>query len=234
MKHTLGFTKKDLHHLASAFLVTALLFYTSLYAYQVYAVTGAVTLTATVATSISFTTTTGSSDQFGTLTPGTFKYATTTLDVSTNDANGWTVSLSGDNKATGQNNLQLTGDTATQITDQQEWVPAVATTSPGTGAAIRASLDNSGNVLAFRVMTASTTNGTAFVSTSWWGSTDADGTAKFAGISSSTVQRLIGNAGAGSYSSSRHLNTVQYYLNVASSQKTGAYTAPLTFTAVGN
>ena len=56
----------------------------------------------------------------------------------------------------------------------------------------------------------------------------------YAGISSSTVQRQVGNAGVGSYSAAAHLNEVQYYLNVAASQKTGSYTAPITLTATGN
>ena len=45
----------------------------------------AVTLTATVATSLTFTT---SSNQFGTVNPGTVSWATTTLDVLTNDTSG--------------------------------------------------------------------------------------------------------------------------------------------------
>lgn len=214
--------------LASATMIAAIVFYSFAFAAQAYG--AAVTLTATVATSLTFTT---SSNQFGTVNPGTFSLATTTLDVLTNDTNGYFITLSGDNKATGQNNLQLSGTPAVQITDQTEWIPGAATSTTG-NAAIRTSLVNSQNVLAFRVMTASSSNGTAFTASSWWGATDADGTAKFAGIASSTVSRQIGNAGAGSYSSSDHLNTVQYYLNVSASQQTGTYNAPLTYTATGN
>jgi hypothetical protein len=186
-------------------------------------------LTATVSTSLTFVT---SSNQFGTVTPGVISQATTTLDVLTNDSAGWFVTLSGDNKTSVNNNLQLSGNAAS-VTDQLEWIPGTATTSAG-NSVVRASLSNSGNVLAFRVMTASSSNGIPFTSSTWWGATDADGTAKFAGIASSTVQRQIGNAGNGSYSASNHLNTVQYYLQVSSSQPTGAYTAPLTYTATGN
>ena len=89
-------------------------------------------------------------------------------------------------------------------------------------------------MLAFRVMTASSTNGGAFWSTSWWGANDSSGTALWAGIPSSTVQRNIGKAGLGSYSSSVHLNTVVYYLNVATTHPTGTYSAPITYTAAGN
>ena len=84
-------------------------------------------------------------------------------------------------------------------------------------------------------MTASSSNGTAFTASSWWGTNDQPANAKYAGIASSTAANTkIGSAGSGSYSSSDHLNTVQYYLNVASSQQTGAYSAPLTYTATGN
>jgi hypothetical protein len=211
----------------SAVLVATLVFSSVVYAVQVNA--AAVTLTATVATSITFVT---SSNQFGTVTPGTVAWATTTLDVATNDTNGWIVTLSGDNKTSVNKNLQLAGNTAS-ITDQLEWIAGAATTSAG-NAVIQASLDNSANVLAFRVMTASSSNGTAFTASSWWGATDVAGTAKWAGIASSTVARQVGNAGTGSYSASNHLNTVQYYLNVSATQATGAYSAPLTYTATGN
>ena len=195
----------------------------------------AVSLTATVATSLSFTTTTGASDVFGTIQPNTAYFATTTLGVTTNDSSGWLVSLSGDNKTTSNNNLELAANAAS-VTDQKEWIPNSATSSPG-NAVRTSSLDSSNKVLAFRVMTASTTNGTVFTANAWWGTTDSyvdSATTLWAGIASSTVQRTIGNAGSGSYSSSAHLNTVLYYLNVPITQQTGAYTAPLTFTATGN
>lgn len=202
---------------------------------QALAVTGAVNLTATVTTSLTFTTTTGTGDVFGSITAGTSKYATTTLAATTNDVLGWLVSLSGDNKTSSNNNLELAGNAAS-IPDQTEWVPGAATTSAGNAVRI-SSLANSTNVLAFRVMTASSTNGATFISSTWWGSADnyADAaTTLWAGISSSTVQRTIGNAGSGSYSSTAHLNTVLYYVNVAATQQSGAYSAPLTFTATGN
>lgn len=219
---------EDRRTLRQALGITAALFAAFVAAVQVYA--AAVTLTATVSTSLTFTT---SSNQFGTVTPGTIAYATTTLDTLTNDSNGWFVTLSGDNKNSSNKNLQLAGNTSVQITDQTEWIPGAATTSAG-NAVVRGSLDSSGNVLAFRVMSASSTNGSAFLATSWWGASDADGTAKWAGIASSTNQRQIGNAGTGSYSATNHLNTVQYYLNVPTTQQTGTYNAALTYTATGN
>jgi hypothetical protein len=190
----------------------------------------AVTLSATIASSLTFTTTT---DQFGTITPGTYKIGTTTLTVLTNNTAGWNITLSGDDQSPTDTVLDLTTDAAVGIADQAEWVNPAATTTAG-NAVVRASLDSTGDVLAFRVMSASSTNGTPFLSTSWWGTTDADGTAKWAGIASTTIQRKIGDAGTGSYSASSHINTVQYYLDVSASQQTGSYDGGLTYTATAN
>lgn len=200
----------------------------SFYAYRAHG--EAVTLSVTVASTLTFTTTT---DQFGTLTPGTFKIATTTLSVTTNNTPGWNVTLSGDSQSPTDTVLDLSTDPAVGITDQLEWINGAATTTTG-NAVVRGSLDSTGDVLAFRVMSASSTNGTPFLATTWWGASDADGTAKYGGISSSTIQRQIGNAGVGSYGASAHLNTVQYYLDVPVSQQTGSYDGGLTYTATAN
>jgi hypothetical protein len=228
----LPFRSIDLLDLLKAFVVSFSVFALVLIGAQVYAST--VTLSVVVNTSLTFT---SSTNNFSTITPGTAVFATTTLSVTTNDASGWNVTLSGDNKnSQPQNNLQLVGATSTQITDQTEWVPGAATTSAGNGARI-SSLVNSNNVLAFRVMSASSTNGVGFLATTWWGTADAyvdSANTLWAGISSSTVQRQIGNAGSGTYNSTAHLNTVLYYLNVGSSQQTGTYNAPITYTATGN
>ena len=226
---------EDLGTLLASAVIVATLSYPFAYWEQAHALTSPVSLTATVATSLSFTATTNGGDVFGTVTASNVKYATTTLSATTNDTLGWLVSLSGDNKTTANNNLETSGNAAS-VVDQLEWIPGAATTSAGNAVRI-GSLGNSQNVLAFRVMTASSTNGGVFNSTTWWGTTDnyVDvATTLWAGIASSTVQRTIGNAGAGSYSASAHLNTVLYYLNVSATQATGAYTAPLTFTATGN
>lgn len=212
-------------------LASALIFAVVVLAVQAYAAT--VTLSVVVQTSLTFTSTT---DNFTTINPGTPVYATTTLSVLTNDTNGYNITLSGDWKssASGQNLQLFTGGATTTIPDQTEWVPNAATTSPG-NATTTTNFTNSGNVLAFRVMSASSTNGAGFLSTAWWGTADYSASNSFwAGISSSTVARRIGNAGAGTYSSVAHLNSVQYYLNVSASQQTGTYNAPITYTATGN
>ncbi len=144
--------QENLRPLISAILITVIVFSSLVYAVQTKA--AAVTLTATVSTSLTFTT---SSSQFGTVTPGAVSWATTTLDVLTNDSAGWNVTLSGDNKTSVNNNLQLAANAAS-VPDQTEWVPGAATTSAG-NAVIQGSLANSGNVLAFPVRSASPTNG---------------------------------------------------------------------------
>jgi hypothetical protein len=227
---------EDLKIVAGLLIVLLALSLPFAYWQQARANTGSVTITTSVAATLNFTTTTSATDEFGTTTPGTAKFATTTLNLSTNDTLGWTTALSGDTKNTSNNNLQLLNASSTQIPDQTEWVPGTATSTAG-NATSTAGLTNSGNVLAFRVMTASSTNGAVFVSTAWWGSQDNYSNnlnTLWAGIASSTVLRTIGNAGAGSYSASAHLNTVNYYLNPPLNQSSGNYIAPVTFTAVGN
>ena len=219
----------ELRSLLVAFLVAVVSF---AFGGAYYVNADAVTLTVTVSQTLTFTTAT---DQFGTLTPQTYKIATTTLSVITNNTAGWNVTLSGDDVTIpgGNTGCDLDADATVGITDATQWVNGAATTTAGNGV-VRASLINSGNVLAFRTMSASSTNGVAFLAPTWWGATDADGTALFGGVASSTVARQIGNAGTGSYSATAHLNTVQYYLNVAASQQQGAYSCPLTYTATGN
>jgi hypothetical protein len=226
------FKRIDPTDFAKAAILTLALFAAVVVGVQVYAST--VTLSVTVQTSLTFN---SSTNNFSIIQPTTAVYATTTLSVLTNDTAGYNITLSGDQKNNQpQNNLQLNGATSTQITDQTEWVPGNATTSAGDAVRI-SSFVNGGNVLAFRVMTASSSNGTPFLASAWWGTTDSytdSGTTLWAGISSSTIQRQIGNAGTGSYSATAHLNTVLYYLNVSASQPTGTYNAPITYTATGN
>ncbi|MBV9349141.1 MAG: hypothetical protein JO026_00120 [Patescibacteria group bacterium] len=184
--------------------------------------------------SITFTVSTNS---FTSITAGNIVFATTTLDVNTTNATGWNVTLSGDNKATGTNNLQ---SGANSIPDQLQWINNAATTSPGNAVRIASFTDSNTaastqNVLAFRVMTAS---GTADMRiSSWWGSQDNyvdNVNTLWAGISSSSPSRKIVVSGAGSYQSSDHLGTVLYYLSVPVAQAQGSYSAPLTYSGTAN
>jgi len=175
-----------------------------------------------------------STDNFPSVIPGKPVFATTTLSVETNNAAGWNITLSGDDQGTNNTVMDLDTDPDVGIPDQAEWIPGSATTTPGN--AVRMSLlDNSGNVLAFRVMTAS--GSPEFISTAWWGTADdyADNAnTLWAGIASSTAADLkIGNSGVDS-GGSPALNTVLYYLNAPATQKTGSYSGGLTYTATLN
>lgn len=197
----------------------------TLYAYSIYPA-------ATLANATSLTLSV-STNSFSTITPGTTSFATTTISVDTNNATGWFTTLSGDQKTSVNHNFQLIGASSTQITDQTEWIPGAATTSAGNAVRI-SSLTNSQNVLAFRTMSASGT--ASFRASSWWGSADTytdSATTLWAGIASSTVPRQIGNSSKDSGGAAA-LNTVLYYLKVASTQPTGQYLAPLTVTATAN
>jgi hypothetical protein len=145
-------------------VLTGSLFFAGMGSYAL-AATQNITLSVIVNAALTFTI---STNNFANINPGTPQFATTTLLVTTNDNSGYFVSLSGTNKVTGHNNLQTTGDTA-EITDQTEWVPGAATSTAGNAVRL-SSLANSGNVLAFRVMSASSTNGTKLLAPSWWGS----------------------------------------------------------------
>lgn len=217
--------KKTDFNLLLASILIALFAFAGLYAS--YAGAEAVTLGVTVQSAITFST---STNDFSTITPGTWEFATTTLSVVTNDADGWNVTLYGDNQgsiAASTTMYRDTPDYDTGIIDDTEWVPDSATSSPGNAT----SLTLGDDVLAFRVMTASSTNGGMFISTDWWGEDDGAG-AEWAGIASSTVQRKIGDTNV--ISGGTAVNTVLYYLDVPGSQELGAYTGPLTYTATAN
>src|SRR3989344_5182378 len=170
-----------------------------------------------------------SSNNFPTITPGSLVFATTTLSVDTNNTSGWNVTVSRDDADT---TLDLDTDATVNITDQTAWAPGAATTTAGNAVRI-SSLDSSGDVLGLRVMTASGT--TAFRAGSWWGTTDAyadSASTLWAGIPSTAKQ--IGNSSVSCSGTNCALNTVLYYLDVPSTQKTGAYSGGITYTATMN
>lgn len=214
-------------------VLIATLAFGGVYANYAYSAEG-VSLEVTISSVLSFSVTT---DQFDAITPDatsdTYKIATSTLSVTTNNLGGWNVTLDGTDQGPANTVMDLDTDASEGLTDQEEWIPNTATSTPG-NAEVRASLDSTGYVLAFRVMSASSTNGVSFLAPSWWGASDADGTATWAGIASTTILRRIGNAGVGSYSASAHLNSVQYYLDVPVGQQTGDYKGDITYTATAN
>ncbi|KKU03963.1 MAG: hypothetical protein UX07_C0049G0006 [Parcubacteria group bacterium GW2011_GWA2_45_30] len=218
--------KNDIYLLGVALMI-ALLAFSGFYAKHAYG--EAVNLTVTVASTLSFTT---STNQFSNLTPATPVQATTTLSVTTNNAPGWNVTLSCDDRTLTVACGSIGGLNVTELPDGTGWIVAAATATTTGGNA--ASISSGDDFLYFRVMSAS--GSVPFLSTAWWGTSDTmfNASQKWAGIASSTNVSRIGNAGSGSYSASTHLNTVQYYLDVGASQQTGAYEAPLTYSATVN
>ena len=170
-----------------------------------------------------------STNNFPNITPSTPVFATTTLSVDTDNTSGWNVIVSRDDvDAT----LDLDTDATVNITDQTAWAPGAATTTAGN--AVRASsLDSSGDFLAMRTMTASGTP--SFRSTAWWGTTDAyidSATTLWAGFN--TTAKKIGDSSVSCSGANCALNTVLYYLDVSTTQKTGAYSGGITYTATMN
>ena len=210
-------------------VIFAFFLFTTFYSVKVFATGETPTLSVAVQSSI---TTVISTDNFANLTPGTPVWATSTISVTTNNSSGWNVTFSGNNVSgndTEETAQALNDGGSNEITDlDPQWTAGAATTSAGTATTISSGDD----VLAFRVMSAS---GTAvFLSTDWWGSDDTPFTnALWAGIASSTNVSQIGNSSVSSGGSAA-LNTVQYYLDVSTTQETGTYTGIVTFTVTAN
>ena len=109
----------------------------------------------------------------------------------------------------------MVGEAATNIADKTAWnsgTPNSATYS-GTG-------------LAFRVKQTGTT-ANAYNST-WWGSDDTDGNAKFAGFPDAYDKISVDT----NYEASGVTVVMGYKLDVAATQKSGAYDGTITFQAV--
>lgn len=214
-----GFLEECKTFFSATFL--AVLVFGSVYAYDAYAANPEVeTLTVTIAETVTFAV---STNNFGTLTPGTPLFATSTTDVLTN-APAWHIKMDGTTE-TGNTALDLDADASVGITDDTQWVPGAATTSAGNATSVTSGDD----VLAFRVMTAS--GSVPFRASTWWGSSDTNYNASqlWAGISSTTpTNRRIGSVSV--YSATNVINTVQYYLDVPTTQRAGAYSGDITYT----
>jgi hypothetical protein len=156
------------------------------------------------------------------------------VSVDTNKSTGWYVTLERQDADT---TLDLDSDATVNITDQTVWTaPAATTTHTGASSVRISSFGNSQRVLAFRVMTASSTNGSMFFAPSWWGSEDSyidNVNTLWAGIPAPSSGQKIGISSVNS-GGSPALNTVLYYLDVPNTQKTGVYSGNIIFTAVMN
>lgn len=213
--------KEDFKLLVVAVLISFFAFFGS---YYVYASGETPTLSVTVQTAISVVITT---DNFANLTPDSPVWATSTLAVNTNNAAGWYITLSGDNKTESVNVMTSGGYSIPDPTNEWSVAAGTATSTGGNAATITSGDD----YLYFRVMIAS---GSPKFWSGWWGSDDDVGSdAKWAGIASSTNVSKIGRT-MDSSGGSVALNTVLYYIDVAGSQETATYTGNLTYTITGN
>lgn len=224
MPNYLKIAKTDINFLVAS-VVIALMMFSGIYAKYAGAETEGLSVVVAVTSEFSVDT-----DNFsGNLTPGTPKWATSTISVTTNDADGWYIELYGSDRATGNTTMDLSTDASVGITDDTEWIPGSSTSTSSTQPATTLTLGD--NVLAFRVMSASGTQ--RFLSTTWWGSDDVFANTLWAGFASTTAtNKKIGQISSGDYNSSAAINTVQYYLDVPTSQQTGTYEGNLMFTLV--
>lgn len=173
------------------------------------AATDTVTMTTTVQEYLIFSVTAGDPVAFGNLTPGTpICYATGSVaSVTTNAANGYTLGAS--DGVAGSNSALLHTDTATRIADYAGTI-AVPTVWAGTGQG-------------FGLYAADTTKEAA------WGTgvTVCDVLNKYAGIPQAATTAHT----AAGYKAAADTSSWSFKVDVANTQKTGAYSGNMTFTA---
>lgn len=147
----------------------------------------------------------------GSLTPGVAIVATSSATIVTNSAAGWQLQVNR-NSATST----LASSTIT-FPDYSSWNSGSsnATTTPGA-------------TLSFKVANTGTDAG--LYSSSFWGATDADGTAKYAGFPTSTQQV----ANIATYSSSNQVVVLRVRADSPASQQATNYTGTITVTALTN
>lgn len=210
--------KKILQSSIPAILITCLIVSVWGFALQVTAEDDGVTLDTTVLISLSCVVDSGTKS-LSDLTPGTPNTAETTLTITTNDADGFNVKVARDDADT---TMDLSTDAAVNITDQTDW------TSGTPNGALKAALDSSGDVLAFKVKQTGTD--TDCYNSTWWGSDDTDPNALYTGFP--TPSDTIVNDSV--FESAAVDVVVLYYVDVAGSQKTGLYNGGITYSTTGN
>ena len=146
------------------------------------------------------------------LTPGTPVFATTSATVATNNNTGWNLGLARVNSTT---TTLLSGSTT--FPDYTAWDNA----SPN-------SVTSPGAVLSFR--TYQTGTDAALYSSTWWGASDADGTAKWGGAPATSKQI----ANTNSYIGSNQAVVYGFRADAPGTQESGSYSGGITLTALTN
>lgn len=170
--------------------------------------------------SLIFTTDSGTAS-LPALTPGTLVATSTILSITTSNSTGFSVSLV---RASTTATMGLISDEAVIIPDKTDWMaPGATTTVGGTSASTTQS-----QTLQFRVRQSGTD--AANYASVWWGSADTTAQALFGGIPS-TTQTIINRSVEASGGTTAY---VLYNLDVPLSQRNGAYSGSVTYTAVAN
>lgn len=177
--------------------------------------TGSVTLSTNVQAAITLTLAT-TSVPLGNLTPGTPLFATTSATIATNNATGMTFAVNRNNNPT---TTLVHSDTSTTFPDATAWNGSNATTTNLIGANLHFKVANTG------------TDAGLYNST-FWGPNDTDGAsnAKYAGFPTS-LQTI---AATSSYIGSNQTVVSRYRIDAPATQKTGAYSGGITYTAYTN
>ncbi len=170
--------------------------------------------------SLTFSTDSGT-EAFPALTPGTPVSTSTILSITSANGTGFSVSLIRDTVAA---TMDLNTDSAVLIPDKTDWMAPPATTTVGGSTAST----TQPQTLQFRVRLLGTD--VPNYASAWWGSADTTAAALFGGIPSTTQAIINRSTAAGSGTVAR----VQYHLDAPATQKTGAYSGSVTYTAVAN
>ncbi|MEK7578226.1 MAG: hypothetical protein AAB456_00690 [Patescibacteria group bacterium] len=177
---------------------------------------------------LTFTIDTGSVSFVSAITPGTPVSTSTVLTVNTNSSTGYNISVI---RASTTPTLFLTTNTIPDTPNGNNWTAPVATSTAGPSAVWTAGTTKG---LGFRVKQTGTVTNT--YSSTWWGTNDTAANALYSGIATSTAtaaQSMITKTTLGSATNEN--TTVEYKLDVITTQKSGAYiSSPITYTAVVN
>lgn len=177
----------------------------------------------TAGASLTFTVDT-SSVFIGSFTPGTPISSSTVLTVNTTNTAGYNISI---NRASSTPTLFLNSDTIPDTPNGNNWTAPTATSTAGPSS-LWTSVTKA---LGFRVKQTGTVSNT--YSSTWWGTDDTGGNAKYSGVSTSTAAQKIANTTLGSGSNEN--TTVEYKIDVNANQKSGAYiSSPVTYTVIVN
>ena len=151
------------------------------------------------------------------LTPGTPVYATTSASVTTNNSTGWNLGLQHVNSTT----TTLLSGSITYPDYAPSWDNAANGNSGNAATA-------PGAVLSFR--TYQTGTDAALFSSTWWGASDAPGTAKWGGTA--TTSKAIANVA--SYVGTTQSVVYGFRADAPGTQQSGAYSGGITLTALTN